>query len=90
MENDPRWLAPSPKATNTNEHQFKIRYSFPFDEVPVNLSFAVARNEVKNIAVLRSIATRAGAKYNRRFKVIDHGEAGYEVFCVGERNVSSV
>lgn len=74
------FLDPSPQAISTQGGQFKRKYSFPFDRVPVGKSFAIPKDQIKNVNVLRSMATRFGKSLKRKFRVIDHGENGFEVF----------
>lgn len=79
------FLEPSEKANKTHAGRYSRRYNFPFDTVPVGMSFAVKLDMVKNINVLRATANRFGEKLNRKFRVIDHGQDGYEVFHVGPK-----
>lgn len=74
------FLDPSHKAIASKGGQFVRKYEFPFDLVPLGKSFAVAKDDVKNINVLRAMATRFGKRLKRSFRVIDHGESGFEVY----------
>lgn len=76
-----QFLDPSERATSSQGGQFIRKYEFPFDAVPVGKSFAVGATEVKNLAVLRTMAYREGKRLKRKFKVVDHGEHGFEVYC---------
>lgn len=79
------FLQPSDKAKQDHAGRYSRKYSFPFDTVPVGMSFAVPLNAVKNINVLRATANRHGVRLNRKFRVIDHEKDGYEVFHVGPK-----
>lgn len=76
------WPEPSELAKAPIKHRFEARYAFPFEEVPKGKSFAIARNQVSSIGVLRTITSRAGKRLNKKFRVVDHGESGYEVYCI--------
>jgi len=78
------FFAPSHKAISTPRRQMERKYNFPFDVVPLGLSFSVGKDEVLNINVLRTLANRYGKKLGRQFKVVDHGEHGFEVFYKSE------
>jgi len=75
-----QFFDPSVKATSSRQSHIERKYNFPFDQVPLGKSFHVGKDQVKNLNVLRTITNRNGTKLQRKFKVIDHGEAGYEVF----------
>jgi len=79
-----KFFDPSEVAANGNEHHFKQKYDFPFAEVPVGKSFEIAPDKVPNSNVLRVLASRYGKKLKRTFRVVDHKELGYEVYCVKE------
>jgi len=74
------FFEPSLKAISCQQGHIERKYNFPFDLVPLGKSFHVGKDQVLNINVLRALASRFGLKLKRRFKVVDHGEHGYEVF----------
>lgn len=84
---DYKFFDPSEVAASGKEHFFKQKYDFPFAEVPVGKSFEVAKNKVPNANTLRVLASRNGKKLNRTFRVVDHKEMGYEVYCVKENGI---
>lgn len=51
---------------------------YPWIEVPAGQSFVVPRTNV-TFAALKVMANKAGKKCGKKFVVVDHGEAGYEV-----------
>lgn len=74
------FLDPSNEAVAPVNHLFSNKYDFPFDLVPVGKSFLVTKDEVKNSSVLRTTASRYGKKLGKQFRVIDHGDTGFEVY----------
>lgn len=64
------------RATDT-----KRENKYPWEAMKVDDSFHVTYNEIK-LESLRPLASRMGKKFNKKFKVVDHGiEKGYEVSC---------
>lgn len=57
----------------------QTRYKYPWNDMEVGQSFQVAYGEAK-LSSLKPYAYRMGQKLNKKFNVVDHGEAiGYEV-----------
>jgi len=76
---------PSPRALALGTGRYEKKHELPFADVPVGKSFSV-EPEHMNISTLRTLACRAGDKYGKQFKVINHGEA-FEVFCSATKPV---
>ena len=85
-----QFFEPSPKALKTSTDRWNKKYDFPFDTVPVGMSFPVAKDEVISLDTLRTLASRMGKKTNKHFRVIDHGDTGFEVFCHSVREIKEV
>jgi len=72
----------SPKMAEPYVSKFPTTSKYPWRELGIGQSFAVGKQESK-IATLRSHAWKMGKKLGKKFRVIDHGEDGYEVGCIG-------
>ena len=75
-----RLIGPSSEKMNKKSIPKKgqSKYDFPWDSLSVGMSFGVAKDEIK-LSTLRSMASQKGKKLQCTFKVLDHGENGYEV-----------
>ena len=67
----------SPALTTIHVKQPK----FPWQELKPGMSWVVKQNEV-SYGTLKSMASRYGMRLGYKFRVIDHGEEGYEVGCL--------
>lgn len=68
---------PSAKARGLKQKQSK--YTFDWAGLPVDKSIPVALETIK-LATLRSMASQKGKQLGRKFRVIDHGDDGYEIY----------
>jgi hypothetical protein len=75
-----KYCDPSPRALKALEGHFVKKYEFDFAGIPLGKSLPVGIDEVKNVSVLRTLANREGKKLKRKFRVIDHGQNGYEIY----------
>lgn len=81
-----KFMEPSSEALKAVEENnlFKKVHDFPWAEVPILKSFAVEKDQIKNVALLRTMASREGIRLGRFFRVVDHG-AQYEVCYLRNR-----
>lgn len=86
---DNEFLDPSPVVLSRPKTHFFLKKRYlPFDRVPVGKSFKVIKgdnleaNEVPNIQVLRTTASRESKRLQKLFRVCEHKELGcFEVYC---------
>lgn len=63
---------------------------YPWKNITAGQSFSVNHSEIK-LNSLRPLVSRMAKKFNKKFRVIDHGEeAGYEVACIHMTEVEAI
>ncbi len=76
---------PSSLALTSKRTGYVKKHNFPFDTIPLGLSFPVGKHETANLQALRSMACREGTRLGRCFRVIVH-ENEFEVFYFANRD----
>lgn len=63
---------------------------YPWNEIQPGQSFSIDYDEIK-IDSLRPFVSRMAKKFNKKFRVVDHGEkVGYEVACLAMTEAEAV
>lgn len=85
-----QFFEPSSKALKTSVDRWNKKYNFPFDTIACGHVIPSNKDEVISVDTLRTLASRMGKKMNKHFRVIDHGDTGFEVFCHSLREIKEV
>lgn len=64
----------------SEKRTINVKGKYPWRDILPGQSFAVAVGEAK-YTTLVSAAHRMGKKWNKRFRVLDHGDRGLEIGC---------
>lgn len=82
-------IVPSSPQALAGGNDARRRGLYPWRALGVGQSFAVPKDFIK-LVTLQSLAYRTGKRLGVRFRVVDHGDAGYEVARLSEVDANEI